>query len=95
MLADLPEDIRAELTEERFITRQHYSRSTYALGCRGPLCQKAERDRGRKRNKRRGGENYRPQPGWRVDDPKGIDEIIKWHFQDLAERRATLAEKAS
>lgn len=89
MLADLPAAIRAELTDEDFITRKHYSRSTYALGCRGPLCQKAERDRGRKRNQRRGGEKYRPKHDWRVSDLDGIDEIIEWHIKDLAERRAT------
>lgn len=89
MWAELPEDIRAELEDEEYITRKHYSRSTYALGCHGPLCQKAERDRGRRRNEQRAGEGYTPALEYRVEDPPNIEAIIEWHINDLAERRAT------
>lgn len=87
MLHELPEDIRAELEDPEFITRKHYSRATYALGCHGPLCRKAERDRGRLRNEERAGEDYSPALGIRVPDPDNIDEIIEWHISDLNERR--------
>ena len=59
-----PEDVRAELEDPSFITRKHYSRATYALGCRGPLCRKAEKDRGRERNEVKAkdrGREYRPK----------------------------------
>lgn len=58
-----PAEVQAELEDERFLTRKHYSRATYALGCHGPLCRKAETDRGRKRNQQRAeedGREYRP-----------------------------------
>lgn len=50
MLTDLPDDVREELENPEFASRKHYSRSTYALGCHGPFCRKAEKDRGRERN---------------------------------------------
>lgn len=80
----LPKEVRDELEDERFTTRSHYSRATYALGCHGPLCRKAERDRGRKRNERRAeddGREYAPNPGQRIEDE--LDEIIRWHRPDL------------
>jgi len=46
-IAKLHDEIMAELTHEDFANRKHYARSTYADGCRGPLCRKAERDRRR------------------------------------------------
>lgn len=88
MWHELPEDIREELEHPDYITRKHYSRATYALGCHGPLCRKAERDRGRARNEERGGEDYSPALDIRVSDPENIDEIIAWHVNDLNERRS-------
>ena len=87
MWAELPPEIRAELENPEFITRKHCSRATYALGCHGPLCQKAERDRSRERNEERGGEGYKPALKYRKPDPQNIDDIIEWHLQELAERR--------
>ena len=97
MWDEMPEDVRAELSDPRFISRKHYARATYALGCRGPLCQKAERDRGRVRNEERSvakGNEYVPAMEFRVEDPPRIDEFIEWHIEDLAERRAA-AKQAS
>ena len=88
MWDDLPKDILAELTDEKYRSRKHYSRATYAIGCHGPLCQKAERDRGRKRNEQRGGDSYEPALKIRVPDPKNIEDIIEWHTKELTERRA-------
>lgn len=100
MLADkwdsLPDEIRDELRDPEFGLRQHYSRATYALGCRGPLCRKAERDRGRNRNEMKAadaGREYSPNHEHRTQDPDEIEEIIEWHIEEIAERR--LAARAS
>jgi hypothetical protein len=85
MLTNLPDDVRQELEDLKFLTRKHYSRSTYALGCRGPFCRKAEKDRGRKRNKSRALDNgkvYVPNNKIRSDERDGIlqeliDEYLK------------------
>lgn len=55
MLADreLPDDVRDELSDPEFINRTHGRRSTYAVGCRGPLCRKAERDEAERKYQRK------------------------------------------
>lgn len=83
MRENLPDDVREELEDEEYATRKHYSRATYALGCHGPLCRKAERDRGRGRNERRAkdsGREYKPNPDIRLDDPD-LDEIVEWYLE--------------
>lgn len=76
-------DILDELCEEKFISRTHGVRSTYAQGCRGPLCRKSERDRGRERHAKRmkaRGRNVRPLP---MTDEQERDELLdyvmSWH----------------
>ena len=39
-------EVLAEIEEVKYLTLSHGKRSTYSAGCRGPLCRKAERDRG-------------------------------------------------
>lgn len=86
-------DIYNELTDNRFASRQHYSRATYAQGCRGPLCRKAERDRGRKRTEKKAedaGREYQPNPEIRTDTREGLlNLIINWHLHhpDAVQRR--------
>jgi hypothetical protein len=87
-------DIVMELKDPKYASRQHYSRSTYASGCHGPLCRKSERDRGRKRNEARAREAGRPyNPSVDEDanprDPL-LDMVIHWHIThpDEVERRA-------
>ena len=79
------EDIIEELISTKFLTRQHGSRATAALGCNGPLCRKAERDRQRERNERRAfeaGREYVPrQRLWDRDEL--LDEVIIWHKRNL------------
>lgn len=90
------EDIKAELNDPRYATRQHYSRATYAKGCDGPLCRKRERDRGRVRNERDGGEGYRPSANRKYDRDALMDAIVAWHMMKRAEHRAIeLREAAS
>ena len=86
-LEELPDDVREELSHPDYASRSHYSRSTYALGCHGPLCRKAERDRGRGRNERRAkedGREYRPNLDVRVEDDVLLDRIIAWHKKERA-----------
>ena len=81
-LEDLPDDIREELLDPEFTSRSHYSRSTYALGCHGPLCRKAERDRGRHRNAFKAevdGRKYRPNYDVRIEDDELLEKVIAWH----------------
>jgi hypothetical protein len=87
-------DIVQELRDPDYASRQHYSRSTYASGCRGPLCRKSEKDRGRKRNEQRAteaGRIYTPSVDEEANarDPL-LDMVIHWHLThpDEVERRA-------
>jgi hypothetical protein len=87
----LPEmaDVVTELSDPKFASRRHNSRATYALGCHGPLCGKAERDRGRSRNAKKAteaGRSYRE--GYRKYDRDALlDYIAEWHKYDLAIRK--------
>ena len=91
MLAELPDDVRAELEDKDYEGRSHYSRATYALGCHGPLCRARERDRGRLRNQRRAedaGREYEPAERLRLESDELLDRIIRWHRPDLFEEVA-------
>lgn len=84
MLANLPDDVREELENPEYITRKHYSRSTYALGCHGPMCRRAETLRGRDRNEARAldqGREYVPNPKIRLEDEL-LDRIIAEYLED-------------
>lgn len=87
----LPEDVIEELTDERFFGRKHYSRSTYAMKCRGPLCRKAERDRGRDRwvsQRAKVGQSVSPRPAARVeDDDARLEPIVIWYLENRKEIR--------
>lgn len=86
-------DIYDELMDEKYAHRRHYSRATYADGCHGPLCRKAEKDRGRRRTEYRAereGREYIPKEYIRQGDRDGLlNFIISWHLYhpDETERR--------
>jgi hypothetical protein len=83
MLDRLPADVRTELADTKFIGRKHYSRGTYALGCHGPLCKKAERDRGRVRNEvnaLNSGRAYTPNMLIRLEEDELLDQIVEWYL---------------
>lgn len=64
MWDELDAEVRNELSDPTHANRTHYRKATYAAGCRGPLCRKAERDEGRLRTKRKAeaaGREYRPE----------------------------------
>lgn len=90
-LYELRAEIGKELIDEKFLTRVHYSRATYAAGCHGPLCKKAERDRGRKRTEYRAeadGREYFPNHDIRVTEHDAyMNKVITWHIHELEGRR--------
>lgn len=95
-MTNIPEDLRTELekpenadiflelNDSKFVHRLHHSRATYASGCRGPLCQKAERDRGRRRQEARAieaGRVYIPVPQHRkLDREELLNTVYSWHL---------------
>jgi hypothetical protein len=76
-------DILFELIDKVFDGRTHATRATYAKGCRGPLCRKAERDRGRERHAARqakkGMEVTRLPATEAQARDELLDQIIVWH----------------
>ena len=90
-MLDYPEDVLEELNDPRFATRMHYSRSTYAMGCHGPLCRRAERDRERKRTEARAlaaGREYIPNMTAReVERDALLNRIIGVHLMQHEEKR--------
>lgn len=86
----LPDDVRAELEDERFGSRQHYARATYALGCRGPLCRLAEKHRGRTRNEKKAkseGREYIPLLDARKEQRDAeLAPIVAWHLMQRGGR---------
>lgn len=92
MLAELPDDVREELEDPKFLTRKHYSRSTYALGCHGPFCRKAESDRGRDRNKVRASGKGRPYvPNKKIrklEEDARLDPLIAEYLKSLKKKSA-------
>lgn len=77
------QDLFSELKDLRFITRTHGCRATYALGCRGPMCRKSERDNTRERwGKRQAakGKKVKPvDPGPARARDEFIEKVINWH----------------
>lgn len=93
MWDELPEDIKVELSDEKFADRKHHSRATYADGCRGPLCRKAERDRGRVRPKPPSKSGFRRKGREWMEDLPNIDAILEWHFEEVAKRKEAKKKK--
>lgn len=83
---EMADDVIEELDDERFLTRQHYSRATYAQGCRGPLCRLSEAHRERKRSEARAkaaGREYKPNGALRkTDRDEELAPIIAWHLNE-------------
>jgi hypothetical protein len=92
-------DILEELQDAEFASRQHYSRATYAEGCHGPLCRKAERDRGRERNEKRAaakGRIYRPNENTRDAKRDGLLLfVIEWHLNHPEEVQRRLQARSA
>lgn len=76
-------DILFELHDPEYQGRSHATRSTYAKGCRGPLCRKSERDRGRERHASRQAEKGKKVTRLPATEAQARDEflnqVIAWH----------------
>lgn len=76
-------DIFFELHDSSYLGRTHATRSTYAKGCRGPLCRKSERDRGRERHAARQAEKGKEVTRLPATEAQARDEfldrVIAWH----------------
>jgi hypothetical protein len=51
----LQEQVKAELSDPRYLGRRHCDTNTYNKGCRGPLCSQAKSDRDADQHARRVG----------------------------------------
>lgn len=99
---DLPFEVRQELEDPEYINRTHYTRSTYNIGCSGPLCRRKNREQMRIATARRAtrrGRLYRPSTILRemyapdVSD-EILDEIIEAHLGERALLKVTQAPAA-
>lgn len=76
-------DVLFELLDKAYDGRTHATRATYAKGCRGPLCRKAERDRGRERHAARQAEKGKDVTRLPATEAQARDEflnqVIAWH----------------
>src|SRR5690349_9242309 len=71
---------RAELEDEEFTNRKHYSRSTYKDGCHGPLCLKAERDKAARRYKaRKPDKDTKERTAWQIARDNYLEGVIEQH----------------
>lgn len=77
--ADLLQAIVDELCDETYPNRIHHSRATYALGCRGPLCRKSERDRGSRRFKERHPESRSYNPSTARQDDAMLEAFAQFN----------------
>ena len=95
MWDSLPDDVREELVDPKYLSRQHHSRSTSRDGCRGPLCRKAEREYKAKRNaqlaltegrtvKKMAADKRRPGDTHRDEL---LNQIYVWHMLERTDPR--------
>lgn len=85
MWDNLADDVLAELKDPDYIGRTHYKKATYAVGCRGPLCKKRERDEARastERAAREAGRPYVPRPTPAQERDDELNAVIAWHFSE-------------
>ena len=83
-------DVVDELEDPRYGGRSHGSRATYAIKCRGPLCNKVERDRQRRRNQakaRKAGRPYQASIHRVYDRDDLLAAITAWHKREMALNR--------
>lgn len=82
-MANWPTDVVAEITDPVYLNRTHGTPACYAKGCRGPLCQKGERDKQERRRRKQAEKDGReyvafgPHPARHRDEL--LEEILDWH----------------
>jgi hypothetical protein len=77
-------EITKELENEKYKNRTHGTRSCYAKNCHGPLCCKAERDRGGRRHEykqERKGKTVikKPRTAREQEVESILLEVTNWH----------------
>lgn len=85
MWAELPKDVLAELLDPDYTGRSHHKKATYAKGCRGPLCRKAERDEAREDTRLAAlaaGREYVQRPTAAQDRDLELQAIAEWHWAE-------------
>lgn len=100
MWADLPLDVFRELIDPRYENRTHGKKATGSVGCRGPLCRKAERDD--KMEQRRAYErahgierkHYKRSPEKIALDVE-LNRIMAWHWLVRSEPKSDEEEKVA
>jgi hypothetical protein len=96
MWDEMPEDVRLELLDPKYLTRTHHKKATYAKGCRGPLCRKEEREEGERKRQAlalSAGKEYKPKKRTAGDIHRDelLNKIYAWH---LTMRQAPDVRKA-
>lgn len=89
----IADDVWDEVGDDKYSGRKHGVRSTYGIGCRGPLCRRSEKLRARERNQYRAekaGREYQPSYRIKRDDTRETELAAaqEWHERIVAERRA-------
>lgn len=84
---DLKLLVEQELAEEQFSGRTHGRGSTYRDGCRGPLCQRANRNR---HKRLRTGEAAN---GYQAILDRMLEPFQKQHEQDKADLKSQLLQQ--
>lgn len=80
----IEEDVLVELIDPKYANRKHYSRATYASGCRGPLCRLSETHRARVRYQvvaEKSGKPYNFElKGRKLERESELMLIVSWHI---------------
>lgn len=78
----LPDEVKTELLDSEFSTRTHGKKSTYAQGCRGPLCRLAEREANNERYRNRVGSVKQYKSRRSLEYDKFLVNIRDWHWAE-------------
>lgn len=82
-LQTLGNEIMDELLDPEYDTRTHGGTGTYAAGCKGPLCTKADRDASAAKYRRkvdREVKEYAPRKSAHPEE--WLAEVIAWHKEE-------------
>jgi hypothetical protein len=85
---EIPVDVQTELSNPFFYGKTHGKKPTSQAGCRGPLCQKAERDAAKARYAKRKGGNVKQI---KVRESSARDPLLTqiqvWHARMMEQER--------
>lgn len=85
---DIHNDAQREVSDPAFAGRTHGKRATFAAGCKGPMCMKANRDRARKQYRDTNPQASRARPGSRTAmEDLLLNNLIAEHIKEREEVR--------